>query len=99
MGESRAQDTEATDRMGSSEARHFLSRLTSAFRTGGVIPAPKGEPGPEDADLTPGSALRWPKCECGNPRCPDYEPPAQSLAERLSSRVAEINERSSKGGL
>ncbi|GGZ17012.1 hypothetical protein GCM10010365_41320 [Streptomyces poonensis] len=98
VSDSRAHRTEAADHLDSNEARQFLSRLSGAFGGGGVLRVPKSSPGPEGADLAPGSALRWPKCECGNPRCPDYEPPAQSLAERLSDRVAEINKRS-KGGV
>ncbi|WP_329457331.1 hypothetical protein [Streptomyces sp. NBC_01497] len=48
--------------------------------------------GPGDAweDVVPGKALRWPKCECGSPKCPDYD--------ALRTKVAERNRRSSRGG-
>ncbi|MCF3962456.1 hypothetical protein [Streptomyces fuscigenes] len=41
-------------------------------------------------DLVPGKALRWPKCECGSPKCPDYD------ASR--PRAAERDRRSGRGG-
>jgi hypothetical protein len=49
--------------------------------------------GPDDAweDVVPGKALRWPKCECGSPKCPDYD--------ALRTKVAERNRRSSRGGI
>jgi hypothetical protein len=53
---------------------------------------PEEPGGPEDAweDMVPGRALRWPKCECGSRKCPDYE--------ALRTKVAERNKRSSRGG-
>ncbi|MFI6702045.1 hypothetical protein ACIBJC_24270 [Streptomyces sp. NPDC050509] len=77
-----------------SEARDLLSRLSDAFGRGGVFVLGK-EPVAEGADLAPGSALRWPKCECGKPVCPDYEPGDQ----RISARLADRNKRSSRGGV
>lgn len=77
MGESKAQDTEAAGHLSSSEARRFLSRLSGVLGVGGVLLVQKSDSGAEGADLAPGSALRWPKCECGSPKCPDYEPPAE----------------------
>ncbi|MYV51202.1 hypothetical protein [Streptomyces sp. SID3212] len=59
--------------MTQSKARHLLARLTEEFGTDGVLVVPKPETG--DADLVPGAALRWPKCECGQKLCPDYDPP------------------------
>lgn len=99
MGEIRAQGKQAADHMGSSDARRFLSRLSGALGVGGVLLVLKPDSDAEGADLAPGSALRWPKCECGSPKCPDYEPPAEPLAEPLSARVAEANRRSRRGGL
>lgn len=83
MGESRAQDTETADRLGSSEARQFLSRLSGAFGVNGVLMVQKSNPGPEGADLAPSSALHWPRCECGSPKCPDYKPPPNSPSAGL----------------
>ncbi|MEU3187129.1 hypothetical protein ABZ707_23435 [Streptomyces sp. NPDC006923] len=80
-----------------SDARRFLSLLSDVFGVDGVLIVPKTEPGGEGADLVPGSALRWPKCECGGPKCPDYEPPAPP-GDELSARLAEQNKRSSRGG-
>jgi hypothetical protein len=99
MGEGRAQETGSTDRLGSSEARWFLSRLSGAISADGVLMVQKSNPGPEGADLAPGSALRWPRCECGSPKCPDYQARPQAAREELSARVAEANERSRRGGL
>lgn len=99
MGESKARDTEAADRLGSSEARQFLSLLSGAFGVNGVLMVQKSDPGPEGADLAPSSALRWPRCECGNPKCPDYKAPPSRPTEGLSSRVAEVNARSRRGVL
>jgi hypothetical protein len=99
MGESRARGTEPADHLGSSEARQFLSRLSDAFGVGGVLMVHKSDPGPEGADMAPGSALRWPRCECGSPKCPDYKSPPNGPTEGLSSRVAEANARSRGGGL
>jgi hypothetical protein len=65
MGESRTQSTESADHPGSGETRRFLSR----------------DPDPEGADLAPGSALRWPRCECGSPKCPDYKAPPHRPTE------------------
>ncbi|MFC9426258.1 hypothetical protein [Streptomyces sp. NPDC056987] len=63
--------TPATD-AGRSEARRRLSLLIAAYGVDGtlVVPAAGYAPG-EGADLTPGSALRWPPCECGHALCPD----------------------------
>ncbi|MFF2522602.1 hypothetical protein [Streptomyces liangshanensis] len=58
-----------------SKARHFLSRLTEEFGSDGLLVVRKPEAADGDADLVPGAALRWPKCECGRKLCPDYEPP------------------------
>lgn len=99
MSDSRAHGTEAADHLGSSEARQFLSRLSGAFGVGGVLMVQKSNPGPEGADLAPNSALCWPRCECGSPKCPDYEAPPGQPPERLSNRVAEANARSRRGGL
>lgn len=70
--DSRAHEAEAADHLGSSEARQFLSRLSRAFGVDGVLTVQKSSPGPEGANLAPNSALRWPRCECGSPKCPDY---------------------------
>lgn len=99
MGESRAQDTGAAEHLGSSEGRQFLSRLSGALGVGGVLMVQKSDPGPEGADLAPGSALRWPRCECGSTKCPDYKAPPSRPPETLSSRVAEAKARSRRGGL
>lgn len=82
--------------MTSSEARRVLSLLSNAFGANGALLVRKG-PGAEGADLTPGDALRWPKCLCNNLICPDYEPPT-SPSEEFRKRVAERNRRSSRGG-
>ncbi|MFJ1600113.1 hypothetical protein [Streptomyces sp. NPDC088261] len=67
--------------MSSSDARRLLSQLTEAFGVDGMLIVRKSEPGTGDndgegdgADLVPGSGLRWPKCRCGQPVCPDYRP-------------------------
>ncbi len=99
MGNSKAQGTEAADRLGSGEARRFLSRLSGALGVDGVLMVPKNAPGPEGADLAPSSALQWPRCECGLAKCPDFEAPPIRPTEGLSSRVAETNARSRRGGL
>ncbi|MET9480470.1 hypothetical protein [Streptomyces sp. NPDC006638] len=62
-----------------SNARRVLARLTEEFGKDGVLIVPKSDPtaeGAEGADLIPGSALRWPPCECGNSLCPDYKEPS-----------------------
>ncbi|MET7484377.1 hypothetical protein [Streptomyces sp. NPDC005538] len=93
MSETTAQDTESADRLGSSEARQFLSRLSGAFGMDGVLVVRKTGPGPEGADLAPSSALCWPRCECGSPKCPDHKPrPAGAEAatygrDQLSRKV------------
>ncbi|MFJ4920687.1 hypothetical protein [Streptomyces sp. NPDC088725] len=78
-----------------SEARWSLARLTERFGKDGVLIVPKGDPGADGADLVPGSALRWPPCECGGEKCPDSGPGAEpkplSAAEVLSARLAERN--------
>ncbi|WP_133243346.1 hypothetical protein [Streptomyces scopuliridis] len=61
--------------MTGSEARQRLSLLIATLGTDGALLVRKGVPGAEGADLAPASALKWPPCECGNPKCPDYEPP------------------------
>lgn len=94
-----AHGTEAVDHLGSSEARQFLSRLSGAFGVGGVLMVRKSDPGPEGADLAPNSALRWPRCECGSPKCPDYKPPPIGPSEGLRGGVAAADERSRRGGL
>jgi len=94
MGENTAQDTESADRLSSSEARRFLSRLSGAFGWDGVLMVRKSSPGPEGADLAPSSALCWPRCECGRPECPDREVPPSGSTEGLRSGVAEANPRS-----
>lgn len=99
MSDSKAHGTEAADHLGSSEARQFLSRLSGAFGVGGVLMVQKSDLGPEGADLAPSSALHWPRCECGSPKCPDYKPPPNSPSAGLSGRVATANARSSRGGL
>lgn len=99
MSENTTQDTDSADRPGSSEARRFLSRLSGAFGMDGVLMVRKSSPGPEGADLAPSSALCWPRCECGRPECPDREAPPGRSTEGLSSRVAEANARSRRGGL
>ncbi|MFJ4921000.1 hypothetical protein [Streptomyces sp. NPDC088725] len=57
--------------MSRSEARRSLARLTEKFGRNGVLIVPKDAPGADGADLVPGSALRWPPCECGSEKCPD----------------------------
>lgn len=73
MDENEAQDIGSTDRPGSSEARQFLSRLSTAFGVGGVLVVQKRAPGPEGADLAPGSVLHWPRYACGSVKCPDSQ--------------------------
>jgi hypothetical protein len=75
MDENEAQDTGSADRPDSSEARQYLSRLSRAFGVGGVLVVQKSAPGPEGADLSPGSALQWPRCRCGTAKCPDSQVP------------------------
>lgn len=99
VSDDRAHGTEAADHLGSREARGFLSCLSRTFGVGGVLVVQKSDPGPEGADLPPSSALRWPRCECGSPKCPDYKPPPKIPSEELSSRVAAANARSRRGGL
>jgi hypothetical protein len=83
-----------------SKARRFLSRLADEFGSNGALIIQKSTPGTEGEDLLPGSALRWPACECGHPLCPDYRAPApEASAGELSARVAERNRRSRRGGL
>lgn len=99
VSDSRAHGTEEADHLGSSEARQFLSRLSGAFGGDGVLTVRKSNHGPEGADLALNSALRWPRCECGSPKCPDYKAPSSGPAEGLSGKVAEANARSRRGGL
>ncbi|MFJ9030789.1 hypothetical protein ACIRQP_20110 [Streptomyces sp. NPDC102274] len=62
-----------------SKARLFLSRLMEDFGSDGLLVVRKPSPGAPEAtgadgaDLVPGAALRWPKCECGHSLCPDSE--------------------------
>lgn len=72
-----------------SKSRQFLSQLSEAVGMDGVVVVRKLEPGAEGADLSPGSVLSWPPCECGNPKCPDYKP--RSTDDELSARMAERN--------
>lgn len=99
VSDSRAHGTGAPDHSGSSGARRSLSRLSGVFGVGGVLMVQKSDPGPEGADLAPSSALHWPRCECGSPKCPDHKHPSNSPSEGLSARVAEANARSRRGGL
>ncbi|MFJ4919587.1 hypothetical protein [Streptomyces sp. NPDC088725] len=73
-----------------SGARRYLSRLIAELGTDGMLVVGKNEPGGDGADLVPGSALRWPPCECGHAECPDAPGP-QSAADRLRAKVAERN--------
>lgn len=83
--------------MSGSDARRFLSRLMSTFGTDGVLVVRKIGGGGDNAEqiLGPGAALAWPKCECGNAKCPDYVPPPSEL----SARLAERNRHSRRGGV
>jgi hypothetical protein len=99
MGEGRTQGAESADPLSSSEARRFLCRLSGAFGVGGVLLVRKSGPGAEGADVVPGSGLKWPKCECDSPKCPDYRVPPNRPTEDLSAKVAEANRRSRRGGL
>ncbi|MEV8419729.1 hypothetical protein [Streptomyces niveus] len=85
--------------MSGSDARRFLSRLMSTFGTDGVLVVRKidggGDAGDAERILGPGAALAWPKCECGNAKCPDYVPPPSEL----SARLAERNRHSRRGGV
>lgn len=99
MGGSEAHDIGPADHMSSGEARRFLSRPSGAFSVGGVLLVRKSGPGPEGADLAPGDGLKWPGCQCGDRRCPDYEPPAEPSTEGLTAKVAEANRRSRRSGL
>lgn len=82
--------------MSGSDARRFLARLMSTFGTDGVLVVRKLD-GDDDTQqlLGPGAALAWPKCECGSAKCPDYVPPPSEL----STRLAERNRHSRRGGL
>ncbi|GHF63684.1 hypothetical protein GCM10010218_51320 [Streptomyces mashuensis] len=99
VSDGKACDDRATDHMDSGETRRFLSRLSGALGATGVLLVQKVDPGPEGADLVPGSGLRWPKCECGSPKCPDYDPTAGRPGEELRARVAEANRWSRRSGL
>ncbi|WP_405618511.1 hypothetical protein OG292_29330 [Streptomyces sp. NBC_01511] len=79
-----------------SKARQFLSQLSEVIGADGVVVVRKVEPGAEGADLSPGSVLSWPPCECGHPKCPDYT--SGSPAEELRSRLAEKNRLSRRDG-
>ncbi|MFI6699530.1 hypothetical protein ACIBJC_11240 [Streptomyces sp. NPDC050509] len=67
--------------MTGSEARQRLTMLIATFGVDGTLVVRKGEPGAEGADLAPGSALKWPPCECGSPKCPDYDPSSAVRAD------------------
>ncbi|MET9482157.1 hypothetical protein [Streptomyces sp. NPDC006638] len=86
--------------MSSSDARRLLSQLTEAFGVDGMLIVRKSEPGTggdggngngngegDGADLVPGSGLRWPKCRCGRPVCPDYRPDPDGLEGTTGSSV------------
>lgn len=95
--------------MTSNETRRFPSALSAVRGVAGMLTVQKCSPGAEGADLAPGTALKWPKCDCGNPVCPDYEAPvgtpANSAAtpaltpviDELTDKVREINRRSREG--
>ncbi|MFI6693551.1 hypothetical protein ACIBLA_17675 [Streptomyces sp. NPDC050433] len=74
----------------------------STFGTDGVLVVRKLDSDDGNADmeqiLGPGAALAWPKCQCGNTKCPDYEPPAPPPTG-LSARLAERNQYSWRRGL
>lgn len=99
-GRERDVDIGPADHLSSGESRRFLSRLVEAFGVGGALLVAKTDTGgPEGGDLAPGDGLKWPRCRCGSPRCPDYRAPAVQSTEELSARVAEVNERSRRSGL
>ncbi|WKK24979.1 hypothetical protein QZH56_04985 [Streptomyces olivoreticuli] len=93
------EQSEQPDTAQSGEARRFLSRLSGACGVGGVLLVRKDAPDSDGADLAPGDGLRWPKCQCGSARCPDYAPSPAPPHEGLRAKVAEANRRSRKGGL
>jgi hypothetical protein len=82
-----------------SSGRAVLRREAVLQGEAGSVEAAEGTEGAEDTegpddaweDVVPGKALRWPKCECGSPKCPDYD--------ALRTKVAERNRRSSRGGI
>lgn len=64
---------------GNDETPSARDRLRKRFGSHDARIIQKFDAGWGGADLVPGSALRWPKCDCGDPeRCPDYVPPAGS---------------------
>ncbi|MFJ4921065.1 hypothetical protein [Streptomyces sp. NPDC088725] len=75
--------------MARSEARRFLTRLSEAFGVDGVLTVEKPETGPQGADLTPNSGLRWPPCECGHSLCPDYVTPGCDVCAALAKQREE----------
>ncbi|MFJ4918677.1 hypothetical protein [Streptomyces sp. NPDC088725] len=55
------------------KGRLRLSQPTGQSGSDGALIVQKPDPGADGADLVPGSALRWPPCECGHAvLCPDY---------------------------
>ncbi|MFJ1746355.1 hypothetical protein ACIOJD_08965 [Streptomyces sp. NPDC088116] len=85
--------------MTGSEVRKRLSLLIATFGSDGALVVPKSGLDADGADLAPGSALKWPPCQCGSRKCPDYKTPGAPSAEELSARVKERNRRSSRGGM
>lgn len=85
-------------RMSRGEGRRFLSQLAGTFAISGAVLVAKADGGgPESGDPPPSDGLKWPKCQCGSPRCPDYPAITRTQGE-LGAKVAEINERSRRGG-
>lgn len=85
--------------MSGGEGRRFLSQLAGTFGIAGAVLVAKADGGgPEGGDLPPGNGLKWPKCQCGSPLCPDCQAVARTQGE-LGARVAEVNERSRRSGL
>lgn len=69
---------------GPSEARRMLSEMTEEFGQDGILivrKAPGAWVGDEGAELAPKSALDWPPCECGHPKCPDRRTPDRKTSE------------------
>jgi hypothetical protein len=79
-----------------SPARRTLSELTETLGKDGILIVPKrgdaprgpsmsvaaDDPGDAWEDVVPGKALRWPKCRCGSPKCPDYDASPSKVADR-----------------
>jgi hypothetical protein len=93
-----------------SERREPRSGLVRESDAEGVLVFPKAD-ARDSGDLNVvlvRSALVWPPCRCGSPKCPDYKPSSENVdpAEPtlsgnprtgLSKRVADLNERSRRG--